>query len=71
VKVFSITGHVNELLTITGLAQDGIKRRRTDGGASQWAIEITVELVNGAGLGRGLGRGEIRVRLCRRGDAIS
>jgi hypothetical protein len=45
---FSITGHVNELLTITGLAQDGIKRRRTDGGASQYAIKVTVELGNAA-----------------------
>lgn len=46
---FSITGHVSELLTITGLAQDGIKRRHTaDGGASQYAIGITVNLANAA-----------------------
>lgn len=45
---FSITGHVHELLTITGLAQDGIKRRRVDGGASRYAITITVELTNAA-----------------------
>jgi hypothetical protein len=45
---FSITGHVTELLLITGLAQDGIKRRRTDGGASPYAITITMELVAAA-----------------------
>jgi hypothetical protein len=46
--VFSIVGHVTELLAITGLAQDGIKRRRTGGGASQHAIKVTVELDNAA-----------------------
>jgi hypothetical protein len=44
---FSITGHVLELDTITGLAQDGIKRRAVDGGASKHAIDTTKALMVG------------------------
>ena len=46
---FSIVGHTTELLAITGLAQDGIRRRNDrQGGASAHAVKITMELDNGA-----------------------
>jgi hypothetical protein len=62
---FSIIGHASELLTITGLAQDGIKRRRTDGGASPHAIKVTVELDNAAK------RGLVAMSNVRHGNATS
>jgi hypothetical protein len=46
---FAVSGRVDELLAITGLAQDGIKqRRRVDGGASRYAVSITRELIGAA-----------------------
>lgn len=45
---FSITGHASELLAISGLAQDGIKYRHTDGGASAHAVKVSSTLTAGA-----------------------
>jgi hypothetical protein len=46
-ETFAIFGHVLDLDTITGLAQDGIKRRAVDGGASKHAIDTTNALMVG------------------------